>query len=589
MSAPTNPEKIGRYQILERVGRGGMGVLLRGIDPVLDREVAIKLMLVDFSEDAEQMRPRFYREALAAAKLQHPNIVTVFEFAEDGTTPYIVMEFLRGTSLGARMTSPLPLTLDEKLSIISQLCSALHYAHGQGVVHRDIKPGNIFLLPDGSVKLLDFGIAKLATSTMTRQGDVLGSAAYMSPEQVSGSTSIDGRSDIFSTGVVLYELLANRKPFNAETLTGTVVQILHEEPASLDAVAPGLPAQLVATVKRALAKDPAKRFANAGELGKELQWIRQALQSANQGAVALDETRFASPTEVIALQKELEKDRKDATDASKATRTADLTPATSGAPKWLVPAVGIGAIVAIVAFAMMSRGRQGSEASPSPGIAAALPGAADAGTGAPAALSLQVTSVPEGAAITLNGRATNQTTPAAVRVTGAGPHTLRLSKAGFAPHEVNLADTVLRQGSVSYTLAPAEVVTVNVSIDSAYPVDVLSGSQNVSRANVMHRLKLPPGATLRISAPQYLLNASVRVAGKGLEYRAPALGYLTVLTRHETCNVKIGERVVGFPPISRMPVAAGQYRIEIECPNGQNPPGQVATVPPNETATVRIY
>ena len=185
--APANPEKIGRYQVVERVGRGGMGVLFRGVDPVLDREVAIKLMLVDFSEDEEQMRPRFYREARAAAKLQHRNIVTVFEFAEEGSTPYIVMEFLRGVSLAARMASPLPLALDAKLDIVGQLCTALHYAHEQGVVHRDVKPANVFLLNDGTVKLLDFGIAKVTTSTLTRKGDVLGSASYMSLEQVSGS------------------------------------------------------------------------------------------------------------------------------------------------------------------------------------------------------------------------------------------------------------------------------------------------------------------------------------------------------------------------------------------------------------------
>jgi serine/threonine-protein kinase len=124
--ASSIPDKIGRYQILERVGKGGMGVLYRGIDPVLDREVAIKLMLMDFSEDTEQMRPRFYREAQAAAKLQHSNIVTIFEFAEDHNTPYIVMEFLRGSSLAARMTAPLPLTLDDKLNVVAQLCGALN-------------------------------------------------------------------------------------------------------------------------------------------------------------------------------------------------------------------------------------------------------------------------------------------------------------------------------------------------------------------------------------------------------------------------------------------------------------------------------
>ena len=185
--AIANPEKIGRYQILERVGQGGMGVLFRGVDSVLDREVVIKLMLLDFSSDADDMRPRFYREAKAVAKLQHPNIVTVFEFAAEAGTPYIVMEFLRGMSLAERMGSVVPLTLDDKLNVIGQLASALNYAHDQGVVHRDVKPANIFILSDGSVKLLDFGVAKLTTSTLTRQGDLLGGAAAMSPEQVAGA------------------------------------------------------------------------------------------------------------------------------------------------------------------------------------------------------------------------------------------------------------------------------------------------------------------------------------------------------------------------------------------------------------------
>src|SRR5262245_2608383 len=259
MNEPKQLEKIGRYQILARVGKGGMGVLYRGIDPVLDREVAIKLMLTDFSEDAEQMRPRFYREARAAAKLQHRNIVTIFEFAEEGNTPYIVMEFLRGTSLAARIASPPAVTLADKLDVVAQLCAGLNYAHEQGVVHRDVKPANIFLLTDGTVKLLDFGIAKITTSTLTRQGDVLGSASYMSPEQVSGSESVDGRADVWSTGVLLYELLAGQRPFVGDSPTVIIMRILHEDPPPITGVIPGLPAQLVTVVNKALAKDPAQR------------------------------------------------------------------------------------------------------------------------------------------------------------------------------------------------------------------------------------------------------------------------------------------------------------------------------------------
>ena len=270
MNAPNQPESIGRYQILERVGKGGMGVLYRGFDPVLDREVAIKLMLTDFNDDTEQMRPRFYREARAAARLNHRNIVTIFEFAEESNNPYIVMEFLRGAPLGARMNGQPPLSLDDKLNIVVQLCEGLSYAHDQGVVHRDVKPDNVFILVDGSVKLVDFGIAKLTSSNLTRQGDVLGSASYMSPEQVGGSDSVDGRADVFSTGVMLYELLSGHKPFEADSPTAVILKILQDEPTPLDTYVTGLPPQLVAAVMRALAKTPAQRWASADSFGREL-------------------------------------------------------------------------------------------------------------------------------------------------------------------------------------------------------------------------------------------------------------------------------------------------------------------------------
>jgi len=576
----SNPEKIGRYQILERVGKGGMGVLYRGIDPVLDREVAIKLMLMDFSEDTEQMRPRFYREAQAAAKLQHSNIVTIFEFAEDHNTPYIVMEFLRGSSLAQRMTSPLPLTLDDKLNIVAQLCGALHYAHGQGVVHRDIKPANIFIMPDGTVKLLDFGVAKLTSSTLTRQGDVLGSASYMSPEQVGGSETVDGRSDIFSVGVMLYELLAGRKPFVGEGPTATIVKILREDAPSLNQAAPGLPPQLVAAVDKALAKNPEQRFQTAGDLSRELQWIRRSIDLATPGAPGLEETRFASPTQMYELQKQL-----------------DLPPAPIAEPsappaaknKWLIP-VAIGAVAAIGLAAvfgvtMMKRNAPAPVEAAAPAAVTAKP----AEPAAPAVVALQVDSVPDGALLVVNGRNTNLRTPASVTLGGPGPHSLRLSKAGFVTQDVTLTDADLRKGTASYTLAVAEITRVPVAIRSAYPVDVWSGSQTISRSKENHQLNLPTGTRLRITAGEYLLNDSVTVSAKGLEYSAPALGRLTVLTKFETCNVKVGDRVLGFPPISRMQVAAGQYRVDIVCAGGTNPPGQIVTVAPNENATVRIY
>jgi hypothetical protein len=586
VSTRNDPAQIGRYQVIERVGKGGMGVLFRGMDPVLDREVAIKLMLVDFSDDEEQMRPRFYVEARAAAKLQHRNIVTVFEFAEEGTTPYIVMEFLRGTSLAARMVSPLPLSLDLKLDIIAQLCDALHYAHEQGVVHRDVKPANVFLLTDGTVKLLDFGIAKMASSGLTRQGDVLGSASYMSPEQVRGSDMVDGRADIFSTGVVLYELLSGKKPFESDQPTATIVKILNDPPTPIESLVPDLPAQLSAAVNRALAKDPDERFATAGELSKELQWIRRALGSAGEGA-PLEETRFATPTEIRRFQAEAgNTDRKSST-ASRAA--AAPAPAPAGTPKWMIPAAAAAVVVvgAIVAFLFLGRGTQPTTAATPAPAPAAAPKTPEV---APASLdgaTLKVSSEPTGASIILDGRDTRQATPASITLKGSGPFKLQLTKRGFASKTVNLESADVRSGSVNYTLEEAKVVIVPIAISSAYPVEVFEGGKSISKPSDHHQLKLPAGTTIRVRNPEYMLDAPVRVDGK-TDYQAPALGYLTVLTRYETCNVKIGAKDLGYPPITKMPLVVGQYKVDIVCPAGQNPNGQFITIAPNNTAIARI-
>jgi serine/threonine-protein kinase len=580
--ASTNPEKIGRYQILERVGKGGMGVLYRGVDSILDREVAIKVMLVDFSEDTEQMRPRFYREAQAAAKLQHSNIVTIFEFAEDQNIPYIVMEFLRGTPLDARIASPLPLTLDDKLNIVAQLCSALNYAHQQGVVHRDIKPANLFILPDGTVKLLDFGVAKLTTSTLTRQGDVLGSVSYMSPEQVSGSESLDGRSDIFSAGVMLYELLAGRKPFAGDSPTATIVKILREEPPPLETFAAGLPPRLLAAVRKALAKEPADRFQSAGELGRELQNIRRTLQPVVSEAPGLEETRFASPIEMEELQKQLEKDA--------AVRSAAAAPRPR---RWGAIAAGVVGVavvgIAVMLFVDRRSNTSSAEASATAAVAGSEKRAAPSAAPPSRAAVLQVQTVPAGAAVAVDGRGTDQTTPAPVTFSGPGPHTLRLSKRGFTTQEVKLTDADLQRASLSYTLAAVEVPRVPVTITSAYPVEVLSGSQTVSPAASSHQLNLATGTRLRVVSREYLLDTPLAVPAKPFAYTAPPAGRLTVLTKFETCNVKVGDRMLGFPPITRLPIAAGQYRVDIVCQSGDSPPGQFVTVNANETATVRIY
>src|SRR5262252_7391128 len=258
------PKTIGRYDIIEMVGRGGMGVLYRARDAVLERDVALKMMLIDFTMD-QSARERFQREAKAVARLQHRNVVTIHELGEADGVPYIVMEFLGGKDLETILQHETRLSLSEKLDIAIQLCEGLGYAHEQGIVHRDIKPGNVRVLEDGTVKILDFGIAKFAVSTVTQSGTIMGTASYMSPEQIMGQP-VDGRADLFSAGVLLFELLAGKKPFQGEQATAVVYQIMHVEPPTVRSVLPDLPEALDDIVSRALQKNADDRYSRASEM-----------------------------------------------------------------------------------------------------------------------------------------------------------------------------------------------------------------------------------------------------------------------------------------------------------------------------------
>ena len=272
---PQIPEKIGRYSIVDVVGKGGMGVLYRAQDTVLERDVAHKMMLVDFSNDAAT-RERFQRAARAVARLQHRNVVTIHELGEVEGTPYIVMELLGGQDLDALLKSEVKLSLGQKLEIAAQLCEGLSYAHEQGIVHRDIKPGNVRVLEDGTVKILDFGIAKFAQSSVTQTGSVMGTPSYMAPEQIMGQP-VDGRSDLFSAGVLLYELLAGVKPFQGDSPTAVVYQIMNGEPVPLEKSIPDIPEAINQIVGKALQKNPEHRYAKAKEMAADLNMVRAML------------------------------------------------------------------------------------------------------------------------------------------------------------------------------------------------------------------------------------------------------------------------------------------------------------------------
>jgi Protein kinase domain/PEGA domain len=275
--------RIGRYAVLGRIGKGGMGMVYRCLDEALEREVAVKTLTGEGNLD-EESRKRFEVEAKAAARLQHPNIVTVFERGEDRGVPFIAMEMLPGMDLEALLRSGETLPLAEKLDIALQIARGLDFAHENRIVHRDIKPSNIRLLDDGTAKIMDFGIAKQEGTQLTKTGMMLGTVHYMSPEQVRGQ-KLDGRSDVFSLGVILYEMLAGRRPFKGEGPTDVLYKIVHEEapPLDLGSLGPDVSPRLQAIVARALAKNLPERYESAAQLVDDLAEALAAQRRAEGG------------------------------------------------------------------------------------------------------------------------------------------------------------------------------------------------------------------------------------------------------------------------------------------------------------------
>ena len=460
-------DRIGKYQIRRLVARGGMGALYLANDPDLDREVAVKVMSEDIMSD-EQGRARFYREAKAAARLQHRNIVTVFDFAHDGDVPYIVMEFLRGQNLADRLRTGPPFTLPATLDLGIQLCEGLHFAHGEGVVHRDVKPANIWVLPDGSVKLLDFGIAKLATSTLTAGTAVVGSAAYMSPEQIEGQP-VDARSDLFSVGAVLFELVAGQPAFDAHSVTAVMMKITQDEPApDVRTAAPDTPAAVASVIARALQKSPDDRYGDAAEMVTDLRIVRLDLADQDERSQTVARSRdaepptwhqeapkpaatmgspavvFSEPTlpvprhsrqdnEAADNRHDVFRPSEEAVEAPQVAATPAVVHASSSwRSRWVILAglLAITALALVLFFARLQPFR----------------------TSAP---SLQVTSSPEGARIVVGGQDTGLHTPADVRIERL-PADIRLEMAGYEPFLVRVTEQQLGAESgrhVSATLA----------------------------------------------------------------------------------------------------------------------------------------
>ncbi len=273
------PGTLGRYKVLKELGRGSMGVVYLGKDPTIQRFVAIKTMRLDEIDDRDKLqevKARFFREAESTGRLSHSNIVTIFDAGEENGLGYIAMELLQGTTLTQWARKPNLLALNKVISILATVAEAMDYAHQQGVVHRDIKPANIMLTTERVVKIMDFGIAKMATSSKTQTNIVLGTPLYMSPEQIAGK-KVDGRSDIFSLAVVMFELLTGRPPFIADNVSALLFAIAHTPHLSVKTLRPDLPPAIKEVLDRALHKDPVHRYRRAGEFALELRSCLEGL------------------------------------------------------------------------------------------------------------------------------------------------------------------------------------------------------------------------------------------------------------------------------------------------------------------------
>lgn len=358
----------GRYTIQALIGRGGMGAVYDGYDTLLQRRVAIKVLLRELTADPEFM-VRFRQEAVTAASLHHPGIVTIYDVGEEQDIHYIVMQYLTGTTLHEWLASRGPLPASEAEPIVTQLGAALNHAHERGIIHRDLKPSNIMVAPDGQVTLMDFGLVRAGEgSGLTRSGIVVGTPEYMAPEQALGDP-VDARTDIYAFGVVIYRLLTGKVPFARSTSMATAYAHVHEPPPPLRQIRPEIPRSVEKVVLKALAKSPADRYQSAGQLaaefaqaatGKVPPVLRALLvRSVGTAGALASPTPTATPgvasvsrVDAVALgEASTQMQPPTPTGNSAALAGGSLTPVTPRRRPAVIPAVAIGSVLVILLLA----------------------------------------------------------------------------------------------------------------------------------------------------------------------------------------------------------------------------------------------
>ena len=333
MGASTEPAQLGRYIILSEIGRGAMGVVYKATDSVLERPVAVKTVNITLEREyADKYEKRFYQEARAAGSLNHPNIVTIHDVGKSGDVVFMAMEYIEGVELRTLIGEGKPLRVAQALSIAAQVAEGLAFAHQRGVVHRDVKPANIMVVANGPVKITDFGIARMrGTGDLTQTGMLLGSPKYMSPEQVIGKRA-DHRSDIFSLGVILYEMLCGVAPFNGENVTALMYQIVNFVPPPPSTVTSSVPEVLDLIIAKMIAKPLEERYQDAGEVARDLRECERQVVAAGTASTTTTQP-FQPGTSVSVLQPTLvDSVAKNTVLAQTVSRTREADQATEDTP-----------------------------------------------------------------------------------------------------------------------------------------------------------------------------------------------------------------------------------------------------------------
>lgn len=462
-----SPESLGRFQIERELGRGAMGVVYLAEDPVLERPVALRVIRVHsgISQDhLEELRQRCVNEARSAANLSHPNIVTVYDAGFEGDSLFIAMEYVEGESLEQVVESKRVLALEEMSDLALQLAGALDHAHEQGIVHRDIKPANVLIDRRGRLKISDFGVARQAASTLTAAGTIIGTPAYMSPEQITGHP-VTGAADQFSLGVVLYELLTGSKPFQGEDATTVLYKIVHEQPVAPITIRTSLPSAVGAVILRALAKEPSERYATCAELAEALRAaLRAAPASASDllasGATARVDTASDATSRAADAQTHI-----GGAGAAKAPSRPATRMRPAALPLNLPTMLSAGAAVILVVLGLSwvlgvweaEPGALAPELDRDTEVLVVDDDAADPAQRFPASESFRIVSLPEGAQVTLDGRVLAERAPVDVDLDPYARHTLLLELSGresvawtFVPEE--LPENQRRTGELFFPL-----------------------------------------------------------------------------------------------------------------------------------------